>query len=496
MAESDKALQIAIELTANTAGAEAAQAAIGKLKVSTAGLSEETLAQMRIGGQSDDSWKMHKVTLDEVGEATKNTTKQVGENAEKFAENRRELREAGNELAKFLGISEGGLLAMGETAAAIFVMGKALELLKNTWEETQASINGPIKLDVPEDAPAHISAAATAWNEYATARAKVIAASQTPEAIESGAEKSLANELKLIKEVLGAEKEKALADLELKRDQMTPDQYAATRANIGLIFGQAETDAEARNRRAQIGLKTDEVANLQIDAQRKTEQASALHTAPKNVAEVNQRELDDQADDAQKAVKEIKANIELIRRWDAKHKGQRAPEYEGLAGQLLSRQEEFTFKNRYGYGATAEDALAIEQTRLDQAQGIIQRDVNYKLNEEEKSKRRTDLMNQAGTEAGQAEVLKSQIKQDTAFDQQQQQVDAQVAALHQASARDVVGASLQTVGAVRNFTQATLGGFADIHRVVSANQRDLDALRAQFQTLAAQIANGHANFVY
>src|ERR1039458_10422541 len=266
----------------------------------------------------------------DLEKATLKTTDAVKDSTEKFGESRREIRLVGNELGRAAGISGVGGLFLGGVAASAFAAAKAVEFLKNTWVDIQAAITGEIKVGLPEGATAHISAAATAWNQYAEARAKVIAAQNSPEADATAEEKHLASELKLIKEVLAAEKEKALADLELHKGEMSPDAYKAAQDNIKNIFGDAGTKAEETNRQQQMANKAREAGNLEIDARNKMQSALGIRVAPKAVAEANQKALDENAVGAEKAKKEIKEHLALL---DRLAKPENA-EYEGLGGKL------------------------------------------------------------------------------------------------------------------------------------------------------------------
>jgi hypothetical protein len=269
-----------------------------------------------------------------AGESVEDFGKKTVEATEKLGSHRREIREVGNEIGRAIGVTRLGGLALGGLAAAAFAAGKAIEFLKHTWETVQESIKGPIEIGIPESAPAHISAAAAAWQQYADARAKVIAAASSPEADAGREEKHLAAELKLIHEVLAAEKEKALADLELHKGEMSPEAYAAAKANIGNIFGEAGTKADAASRQQQIANKIREAANLELDARDKTQAAAGIKAAPKEVAEANQKTLDENAAKAEAAKKIIDQRIAMIdRRIKVAHGGD-VPEYEGSYGKI------------------------------------------------------------------------------------------------------------------------------------------------------------------
>jgi hypothetical protein len=426
------------------------------------------------------------VSQADIAAATEKTT-------EKFAESRREIRQVGNELGRLTGISGLGGLALGGVAAAAFGAAKALEFLKSTWETIQEAIKGPIEIGIPPDAPAHISAAATAWNEYATARAKVIAAQNSPESLAGQREKELANELKLIKEVMDAEKQKALADLEQKKDTMTPEAYAAARDNIENIFAEAGKKAEEKNRLQGVENKSDEAFGLEMDAREKTKAALAIKAAPENVAASNQRTLDENAANGEKALIEINANIEMIKRLKAAWSGGDVAEYEGLGGKFQQIGDAVEFSRKYGYGAKyhIDEPLQREETRKAQAEAEIDVAATYRKRQADNSTERKRLMDEAGTESGRAGGLRGDAARDFQFNKQQSAVDAHVAGLHQEAADKIAGASGQTTVAVKKVLDTTLGGFRDIHAVLADHDRQLSNLQMQQRYMGTNINAGH-----
>ncbi len=424
------------------------------------------------------------VTNADVERATKKTAQAVEEGTEKFGESRREIREVGNELGNMAGVGRAGGLALGGVGAAAFGLMGALELLKSTWEATKHTIEGPIEIGLPPDAVDHINAVTEAWKKYAEARGLVIAASQGPEAGASAEEKKLTNELSLTKQVLAAEKEKALADLELHKKEMTPEEFDASRNNINNIFDEAGKGAEAKNRRALIANKDMEATNLEIDAKNKTAQALAIKSAPAAVAEANQKTLDANAASAETAKKEIQDRLALIDRVRRGSAGQDVPEYEGAYGKMQQFSEGVTAYQRYGTASFA-DMRGIETPRLAQAQAAIDTAAAYRDRETKAAEEKNRLMNEAGTESGKAAVLRSQVTDDSRTERRQNETDAHVANLHRESSAQVMGASRQTVEAVGQFTAATVGGFADVREQLLKHQQQLDAQREQIRSMAA-----------
>jgi hypothetical protein len=149
----------------------------------------------------------------------------VDKTTEKFMTNRREGRAIGNEISEAFGLGRIGGLLVGGLFATVVAATESIKFLKETWQGLKDTINGPIDIGLLPGSSDTISTAAQAWDDYATARAKVIAAENSPESAAGAREKALTNELTLIKEVLTAEKEKALADLDLQKGTLSPEAY-------------------------------------------------------------------------------------------------------------------------------------------------------------------------------------------------------------------------------------------------------------------------------
>ncbi|HEX3857687.1 MAG TPA: hypothetical protein VHY30_10385 [Verrucomicrobiae bacterium] len=322
-----------------------------------------------------------------------------------------------------------------------------------------------------------ISTAAQAWDDYATARAKVIAAENSPESAAGAREKALTNELTLIKEVLTAEKEKALADLDLQKGTLSPEAYQSARANIENIFAEAGIKAEEKKQQQQISNKYDEAANLEIDAKTKTSQALGIKGAPRSTVETNENFYDEQSAKAEKALLEINDRIEFIKKV-ASPDGQ--ADYSGPWGGAQKRWDQFKYYNRYG-GTNADFSgnLANEEQRKVQAEALINAGQNYKTREDAAQKQREDLMKGAGEESGKAVGLRSGAAADQHEFGRQQQVDKYVASLHEESASKIQAASGQTNAALKNVLDKTLGGFSDIHQTLKDHERKLDLLQSR-----------------
>jgi predicted nucleic acid-binding Zn-ribbon protein len=109
-----------------------------KIKQLNTALEESKHGQEKAAAEAKDLAKeMGIVTVshEDLEKATKKTGEAVGESTGAFGKARREIREVGSELGNAIGITRLGGLALGGVAAAAFAAGKAVEFLKDTWDE-------------------------------------------------------------------------------------------------------------------------------------------------------------------------------------------------------------------------------------------------------------------------------------------------------------------------------------------------------------------------
>lgn len=396
-----------------------------KIKQLNTALEESKLGQEKAAAEAKDFARgMGVVTVshEDLEKATKKTKEAVGESTGEFSKARREIREVGSVLGNTIGISHLGGLALGGVAAAAFGAAKAIGFLKNTWDEIKGTISGPIKVGLPEDLATKIYAAAEAWEAYAAARSKVIAADNSPGSVAGREEKGLNEKLRLIHQVMKAEEEEALAALKLKKDQMSPEAYKAAEDNIKSIFGKAGTKADEENRGALISVKDREAYALEMSAREKTAQASGIKAAPEAVAKNNQKTLDENAAAAATAKTEITERLAMIDRVERGSHGGSVAEYEGSYGKIQQFSEGMVNYQRYG-PLTFNEMRGIEKPRLAQAQAQIDIADTYNTRQQKNAAEKKRLMEEAGTESGQAVVLRSEMARDYSSARTQAGVD-------------------------------------------------------------------------
>lgn len=122
------------------------------------------------------------------------------------------------------------------------------------------------RLELPDFKIEHINKPSVPWNGLAEARAAADAAFNSPEAIYDRAIKDLREILDLQKEQFEAEKKQALAKLALKKDDMTPEAYAAAQGQIESVFVAAGDKATQAEHQQEIARKQEEKANREARA--------------------------------------------------------------------------------------------------------------------------------------------------------------------------------------------------------------------------------------
>ncbi|MDR3427859.1 hypothetical protein [Silvimonas sp.] len=379
-------------ITGDASGAVAASQAAGdatrKLKVDTSDLSDATKKSLGM--------------LSSAGDEVKNLGKKTEETGEKMEGGGREVRHLANELGRMLGVSDLGAASMGKMGLAVFAVGASLDFLKSTWDQVQEGIKGPIEITVHDDV-AKIIAGAQAWGQYAEAIQKAHEASSSPEAAANRENKVLSQKLQLLHDILKAEEDEAMTALALKKDQMSPQAYAAAQQSIRTAFGHKNSDADDEAERARIATMEQQEQNLREDAAKKKAQGEGMSTGnadAQGTAKTN----------ASKAAAELDAINKNLERLDRIAHPDNA-QYEGLGGFVQSQKDNHEFYNLYGYGTSQKDARAQEEQRKAQAEAAIALGQRATEQEERLKKTKSGLLSESGTEVGKADELHLQTQE-------------------------------------------------------------------------------------
>lgn len=369
--------------------------------------------------------------------------------ADKSFASTKQVKDAFRELGHTIpGASTAARIAMNPVATAAASVAAAILIWRNRVRELQATYASAELPDLSQAHVARVSAAAEAWKNFGEAYKQAVEATKTPGSIAQRAIQDIEDQVTAQKKLLEAYKANELARLELGKENLTPEEYATQRVEIEKRYGQAGLNVDARAADMKIQASKQEQSLLRDEARRKSTEAGSIRVAP---AAVDARNMEDM-----KAAAEV-AQAEIARR------RQRLSDLGDLeAGTSIkdiftgdfwaTRWKQFRSVYRYGdakfsgeglgqrVAAGDKDAIAearqIERQALENAQVVVDR-YNYYLDQaeprEDKRQKRKELMTEAGTAAGQADVIDERITRDTAKEQQRRSVDSEVERVNQST---------------------------------------------------------------
>jgi hypothetical protein len=456
-----------------------------------------------------------KRTLDELKKKSDDAddgVKKLGKGGKEAGEklSKMELRKLGNEFGNLAGLGNLSALAIGGIAAAAFAAAKAIEFLKNTYADIQAAIKGPITIEAVSKVDvdvAKIQAATTAWNQYAEAGLKVIEADSTAQANFARENTVLSARLKLLEDILKVEEREAMAALAGKKDKMTPEAYARAQNQIKTAFAGKEAQASDEDAQARIQAMQHEKETLEQSAKDKKEKAAEISTG--DDAAVDKAQAN--SEEAKKSLDEIKKHRELLDRLDHPDTAYGGDNFASKVMGMAQQQEDiYEFRKRYGADSSLADASKIESQYEGQAISAIGLADRAKSEQERRKKAKSDLLTQAGTEEGQAEVIGQDIidAQDAAnkkgaVSTGTQDIAAATTALAQEAAVEANATTTKLAdarAALQDGQAAARGVIDDIKNVGDSNkelhaalERALADLAEANKKLSAKINNGSFN---
>ena len=388
----DQEFKIAITGDAASAVGAAQQTgdSLKKLKVDTTGLSDETKKSLGILSETNDSTKA-------FGRAAEET----GEKVEKLS--RREIRELGNELGRATGLGSIGRAALGGIALAAFAAGAAIEFLKGAWAEMKEAVNGNIEINVKTDDAAKIQSVAEAYASLAAALRKTREAQSSPQTAAARDISDLQTKLKLIQEILQAEKTEQLANLEAQKDHMSPQAFEAARQRIEASFAGKESSAGFDEKQAEIERKQQELAELESRAAQ--EKAAGEDTAKRGGVIATAKE---QAEAAKEQLKKIDEQLEMVKGLHDQATGRQSlPKYEGVEGKYQEASDLLSFDKMAGRDGTYKSVIAGLELQRAQAQSALVLGVQAASQE----KAGTESISKSAADQADADKLREQVKQ-------------------------------------------------------------------------------------
>jgi hypothetical protein len=380
MGDSDKTLKIKIELDGYV------MPGVAEAQKELADAAKATAAEMGVIN----------VTSKDVEEALKSTGKKgadaledVGHAAHGAHIPHRELRESIHLLLKdYPVLGEAARAALHPVVLASFGIAEAFRIWNERMKAASELLGGFELPDVSVHA-AGISAAAESYRNLKEAVHDIDVEWNSAAATFARQTTSIKEQLDFTKQLIAAQKEKAIADLDLERagGKVSPGMYDARRAIIEQGVNAETVENENQARSAELDIKRQEAAKLAQESKEAAAKAARIHP------ELNDEGLNEQIQKAKTAAEAAKEQAKEDREREklAKEQG----ETEGastVTPEGLARA--FKYSTTFGAFTKPEDAEKMSRDAAAQAESTqvgleelahkleIQRDKRAKLNEE------------------------------------------------------------------------------------------------------------------
>lgn len=257
MTDSNSILKILIEL--GLVGADQADQAKAKLDA-------VAQAAANLSAKQNDVIQVTKKDVQAAEEAAEAT--------DKFEVSKRELLESIRGLTReFPLLGEAVKLAFNPFTLIVggpILAFEALEKVVDLVKEDLTEIAMP-DFDLPK-----VDAATAAWRGLANARRDANAEFNDPDNIYKRATAELQAQLTATKDLMEAEKQRALATLELNKESLAPGDYAARKSRIETAYASQESQAQRAETQQELARKYEQQANAQMLADQASRSAAAI----------------------------------------------------------------------------------------------------------------------------------------------------------------------------------------------------------------------------
>jgi hypothetical protein len=302
--------------------------------------------------------------------STTTATTELGEATEKTAGHTKLLNHEGLEMRRLFSELDRILPGLGEATRAIFhpsmlsgmmaaVAGvvAGFEIWQHRVEALQKSFGSLELPDISGDYLARVNAGAEAWEKYNTAVAQSKAAYDSADEVGKRRLQQIKDELEQTQKLLAARKAGELADLEAGRAGMSTEDFEARKRSIEERYGRAGIALEKDYDQKTLAEKNLLLGNLEAEADRKRKQAAAIRIADAETDARNAEALRANAEAARKDNEERQKWIERIQEMQS----DRSAAVQGI----------YSFSQRYGFGATGSEAIEREQSAIENNKTII-----------------------------------------------------------------------------------------------------------------------------
>jgi hypothetical protein len=293
-------------------------------------------------------------------------------------------------------------LAMNPITFVVAGIGAAFAIWKARVDGLVQSLAGVQLPDLSEAQVERVHAMATAYSDFAEAMRKAVEAYESVDAAAARDDKRIDAEMERNKKLLESQKNLALSKLEADKASLKPGEYERAKSDIEDFYESIGIKEDQATKQKKLERKAQREDELAADAQAKLDQAARIKVGSEADDAKLQGDYDAQYKAAMDDIKERQA-------WQT-----RMAEYMDKGGSTWGRMKTgWAFKRRYGQGETPQGEgmrpfMEIENQQIASDMQIVERYRDWQREQPNRKlarNRRGELVDAAGKEAGEAEVI-------------------------------------------------------------------------------------------
>jgi hypothetical protein len=292
-----------------------------------------------------------------------------------------------------------GRLAINPIALLVSGVAAGFAIWRSKVQECEEALTAMVLPELSEAKVGEVKAMAKAYSDFADALQKSVEGYSSVEKASERAGKQVDAELERNKKLIESQKNLALAKLEADKANLKPGEYEQRKAEIEDAFEKRGVKAEREGKLKKLGLKAEEEDKLAADAQAKLKEAAKIKLGTAEEDAQTEAELKAESDEAKKGQTAAR---------------KRMADYSAMRDVGMPSFKDFgTAFSLYAQGGfkavmNPSEQIAQQQQNIAEAQIPIDRYRRFRAQKDARErgrKRRGELVETAGKEAGEAEAI-------------------------------------------------------------------------------------------
>ena len=337
---------------------------------------------------------------------------------------------------EFPGLAHIAHMALNPITLVVAGVGAAFGILKYRVNDAVKTLAGAVLPDIGPAKVGQVTAMAEAWKTYKEALDGVLKSYTSIEAVVNRSIKAMEDEANRQKKLREAKQALEQANLEAARASMSPAEYQKRSLEGKANAEAAALAAEENTKRKTIEARQKEAQALREDAAKKLATAGGIKVGTAEQDAETEAKYAKAAQEAEEFNKAEQANIDNMLKLKSGEFG-----FRDIRTKLETRTHVQNVTGRGVFGsqpseADIDEAIATTRQMMGAGSVTINRSDAFSRNKaarEEARKRRGDLVTEAGTQEGQANVLDQQAAADTAALNTESSTNRRVADIGQAA---------------------------------------------------------------